>query len=321
MILVTGGTGFIGVNIAESLLNAGENVVLSAYGGRVFRPSFLEPAIASGRCVVTPLDASNPHDVIEAARIHAVTGVVHLVQSTGANSLAEEFRANLGGLLNVLEAARQLGVARVCMASSINVYDGLVGEAFGEEQPVPLGLDDAGFSGTITSFKKIEEIFAGYYAVRSGLEIVSLRFGHVWGPVNNGPGVMARIVRAAAAGDPGPWPAPDGAPDYALDGRDYVYVKDVAWAVQRLMTAPSLAHKAYNIGSGGIVTNDLVAAAVRKLIPEARLAFEPRARPRMLGLSYGMDIGRISSEFGYLPRSLDAAIADYIGWLRGGNPF
>lgn len=321
MILVTGGTGFIGVNIAQALLAAGEKVVLSAYGQRVFRPSFLEPAIADGRCVIAPLDAANPHDVLDVARTHAVTGVVHLVQSTGANSLAEEFRANLGGLANVLEAARQLGARRVCMASSINVYDGLPGEVFAEDAPVPLGLDDAGFSGTITSFKKMEEIFAGYYAARSGLEIISLRFGHVWGPVNNGAGVMARIIRAAAAGEPGPFPAPGGDVDYAVDGRDYVYVKDVAWAVQRVMLAPRLRHKAYNIGSGGIVTNAMVADAVRQTIPDARLAFDPRPRPERLILSFGMDIGRISAELGYRPRSLQDAVADYIGWLRAGNPF
>jgi UDP-glucose 4-epimerase len=321
MILVTGGTGFIGVNIAEALLAAGERVVLTAYGARVFRPSFLLPAIEDGRCFIEALDASNAHDVVEVVRKHDVTGVVHLVQSTGANSLAEEFRANLGSLLNVLEAARQFGVRRVCMASSINVYDGLEGKVFSEDATVPLGLGDAGFSGTITSFKKMEEVFAGYYAARSGLEIIAMRFGHVWGPVNNGPGVMARIVRAAAKGKPGPEPAPAGEIDHASDGRDYVYVKDVALAVQRLTLAERLRHNAYNIGSGAIVTNEMVAAAVRELIPEARLDFDPRPRPEKLILSYGMEIGRISSELGYSPRSLDDAVADYIGWLVAGNAF
>ncbi len=321
MILVTGGTGFIGVNIAEALLAAGQRVVLSAYGSRVFRPSFLEPAIGDGRCVIEALDASNAHDVLEVARRHAVTGVVHLVQSTGSNSLAEEFRANLTGLLNVLEAARQLGVPRVCMASSINVYDGLPGEVFGEDHPVLLGLDDAGFSGTITAFKKMEEVFAGYYAARSGLQIVALRFGHVWGPVNNGVGAMARIVRAAVAGEPSPLPAPGGEIDYAGDGRDYVYVKDVAWAVQRLALAPSLEHSAYNIGSGRITTNAMMAEAIGRLVPSARISFDRRPRPDRLILSYGMDIGRISSELGYRPSSLDEAVADYLSWLRAGNAF
>ena len=320
MILVTGGTGFIGVHAARALLDAGQHVVLSRYGARAFRPSFLEDAIADGRCHIETLDTSNPHDVSELARRRAITGLVHLVQSTGANSLAEEFRANLEGLLNVLEAARAQGVRRVCIASSINVYDGLPGAVFAEDAPVPLGRDDAGFSGTITTFKKMEEVWSGYYAARSGLEIVSLRFGHVWGPVNNGPGVMARIVRAVAAGQPGPEPAPAGDADHWDDGRDYVYVKDVAWAIQRIQLASRLSHTVYNIGSGGITTNRLMAEVVARVEPTAVLDFNPGPRRKPLILSYGMDIERIRSELGYRPRALDAAVADYLAWLRAGNP-
>ena len=321
MILIAGGTGFIGVHAAKALLDAGQRVVLSRYGERAFQPGFLDDAIADRRCVIEPLDTSNAHDVIDLARRHAITGVVHLVQSTGANSLAEEFRANLGGLLNVLEAARGQGVRRVCIASSINVYDGLPGVAFAEDAPVPLGRDDAGFSGTITTFKKMEEVFAGYYAARTGLQTVSLRFGHVWGPVNNGAGVMARIVRPVARGEAGPEAAPGGDADYWDDGRDYVYVKDVAWAIQRVLLAASLGHGAYNIGSGTITTNRRMAEAVCAAVPGAVLTFREGSRPQPQILCYGMDIGRIRDELGYQPRPLEEAVADYLAWLAAGNVF
>ncbi len=321
MILVAGGTGFIGVHAARALLGAGQRVVLSRYGARAFQPSFLDDAIADGRCIIEALDTSNAHDVSDLARRHAITGVVHLVQSTGPNSLAEEFRANLGGLLNVLEAARVQGVRRVCMASSINVYDGLAGDLFAEDAAVPLGRDDAGFSGTITTFKKMEEVFAGYYAARSGLQIVSLRFGHVWGPVNNGAGVMARIMRPIARAEPGPEPAPGGDADYWDDGRDYVYVKDVGWAIQRVLLAPTLRYDAYNIGSGTITTNRRMTEAVRAAVPGAALTFDEGRRPQPQILSYGMDIGRIRDELGYQPRPLEDAAADYLAWLKTGNAF
>ncbi len=132
---------------------------------------------------------------------------------------------------------------------------------------------------------------------------------------------MARIVRPIARGEPGPEPAPGGEADYWDDGRDYVYVKDVGRAIQRVLLADALRHDAYNIGSGTITTNRLMTEAVRVAVPEAVLTFNEGSRPQPQILSYGMDIGRIRDELGFQPRPLEEAVGDYLGWLRAGNAF
>ena len=317
MILVTGGTGFIGVNVARALLDAGERVVLTTFDARSFAPSFL--AHMEDRVFVEDLDVADAAAVLDVARAHRVDGIVHLVQSSGETTLAQEFHANALGLFNVLEAGRELGVRRACFASSVNVYSGLRGSGFSEDATVPLGLPDGDFPATITAFKKLEEVLAGYYEARSGMEVVALRIGFVWGPLCNWPNMPTRCVRAAVAGEAGPHPSPTGDADHADDGRDFVYVRDVARAIALVTGAPSLRHRVYNVGGGGVTTARMVADAIGAQIPTAELSLEDAGQPPPSRLRYAMDIARIDEELGFRPRPLEAAIADYIAWLGEGN--
>jgi UDP-glucose 4-epimerase len=124
MILITGGMGFIGLHTARKLLDAGETVVLSQYRARR-EPDFIKDEIGK-RVFVETLDVTSPHDVADVVRKHKVTGIIHLaVPGLAALSAAEDYRINMIGLINVLEAARLYDVRRVIMASSIGVYSGL----------------------------------------------------------------------------------------------------------------------------------------------------------------------------------------------------
>src|SRR6266498_1203286 len=132
MILITGGLGFIGLHTAGRFLDVGEQVVLTQY--RVRRePDFIKAAIGKHAFIET-LDVTSAHDVIEIVRRHKVTGIVHLaVPGLGALSAAEDYRVNVIGFLNILEAARLYDVRRVSLASSVAVYASLPEGPFREE--------------------------------------------------------------------------------------------------------------------------------------------------------------------------------------------
>src|SRR5262245_64242971 len=121
MILITGGLGFIGLHTAKRFLDAGEQVVLTQY--RIRRePDFIKGEIGK-RAFIETLDVTAGHDVTDVVRRHKVTGIVHLaVPGLGALSAAEDYRVNVMGFLNILEAARLCGVGRVRLASCIAVY-------------------------------------------------------------------------------------------------------------------------------------------------------------------------------------------------------
>jgi len=152
MILITGGLGFIGLHTAKRFLDAGEKVVLTHY--RVRRePDFIKAEI--GKSVfIEPLDVTSAHDAIDLARKHKVTGIVHLaVPGLNALSAADDYRVNVTGWLNILEAGRLCDARRISLASSIAVYAGLPAGPFREDMLLPVN------SGNATeTFKKALEI-------------------------------------------------------------------------------------------------------------------------------------------------------------------
>ena len=124
MILITGGLGFIGLHTARRFLDVGEQVVLTQFKVRR-EPDFIKAELGK-RAFIETLDVTSTHDVSEIVRKHKVTGIVHLaVPGLGALTAAEDYRVNVMGFLNILEAARLFDVKRVSLASSVAVYAGL----------------------------------------------------------------------------------------------------------------------------------------------------------------------------------------------------
>ena len=314
MILVTGGLGFIGAHTVRALIDAGESVVATRH--RTARiPSFLADEVGK-RLFVESLDVASPHATIEVARKHPISSVMHLVVTPlGALSPAEDYRLNMSGLINVLEAARIAGAKRVSIASSSAVYAGLPSGPFREEAGVRLHP-----AFPTEAFKKSFELLSLHYGDRTGLEVVALRIGNVYGPLYHSMGNLpSRIVHPAVKGLPGPLPRRDGKPDFAEDSSDFVYVKDCAAGVRAVHLAPKLNHQVYNIGSGTAVSGADFAAAVAAAVPGARLALAagrgPEYRP-----DAALDLGRVTQDTGYRPRfGVSEAIADYAAWLKAGN--
>jgi UDP-glucose 4-epimerase len=195
------------------------------------------------------------------------------------------------------------------------VYGGVTADPpYREDMPLPMTSGHV-----IQVFKKIGELLAGYLDGATGIEIINYRISP-WGPGGN-PGspftAVPQLVHAAARGT-----APDfsalHSPPRADDGLDMCYVKDCAKAMALLQLAPRLSHRTYNIASGTMLTNGEVAAAVRKLVPDARIEL-PEGRGAQ-SADFRLDIGRLREDTGYQPSyDTERATADYIAWLRDGH--
>jgi UDP-glucose 4-epimerase len=97
------------------------------------------------------------------------------------------------------------------------------------------------------------------------------------------------------------------------------YVKDCARAIALLQLAPRLSHRTYNIASGAVLANGDVAAALRQLVPDARVEL-PEGRAPGSGPELCLDITRLRQDTGYQPAyDTDRAVADYLTWLRAGH--
>src|SRR5689334_19603191 len=171
-ILITGGAGFIGSHLVRALLGRGDNVRVldNFFSGRRSNLDGLEVELIEG-------DITNAEDVVRA--ITGMTHVLHLAAVPSVpRSIADPLNSdavNVVGTLNVLVAARDLGIQRVVLASSSSVY----GEAFAgaKREDLPLyPLSPYGVS------KLAAEKYSVAFHTVYGLETVALRYFNVFGP-------------------------------------------------------------------------------------------------------------------------------------------
>jgi UDP-glucose 4-epimerase len=302
--------GFIGLHVARSLLEAGEDVVLTRF--RSWRlPEFLEPELG-GRLRVEDVDLDSGWLLLDVIRRHGVTGIVHLATPPLGPGPAYEYGTAVQGLLNVLEAARQLGVHRVTVASSVNVYSGAGPGPWREEMPLPVESDSH-----TSAAKKAVEVLGLHFAHRTGLDVRLLRLAAIYGPMYHSmANLPSHLCHAAVSGT-----APDlsgvrvGTP-YAEDASDLCYVRDCAEGIRLVQLAVGLRRRVYNLGGGGAVTNGAVAEAVRTAVPGAEVELPSHQVEPVAARPY-MDISHIQEETGYAPsHDIFRGVADYVEWLR-----
>ena len=313
MILVTGGLGFIGSHTTRALLDLGESGVLVQR-----REAGLPAGLDGDRVAVEQADITDLAALLDIGARHKITGIVHLAGSMpwppAVDQPIEASRNALGGLFNILRAAEDWGVRRVGIASTIGVYGGVSAEGpLAEDLPLPM----ASFH-VIPTFKKIGELLADYLAGTTGLDIVNLRIGAIWGPGGRAASpffAAPQLVHAAARGTALDL-APLRPPVYAEDSTDLCYAKDCGRAIALLQLADQLNHRTYNVASGRVTSNAEVIAAIKKVVPDARVELPTGGTaPR----SY-LDIARIQQDTGYRPEyDAERAVLDYITWLRAGN--
>jgi UDP-glucose 4-epimerase len=114
--------------------------------------------------------------------------------------------------------------------------------------------------------------------------------------------------------------SPLHSPAYADDGSDLCYVKDCGRAIALLQLSEQLSYRTYNVAAGRATSYAEIAAAIRKVIPDAQIQLAAGRDPNGPGHDPYLDITRIHQDTGYQPAyDAERAVADYTGWLRAGN--
>ncbi len=307
MILITGGLGMIGLHTARHLIDMGEDVVLTQY--RVARvPDFIRDELGK-RAHIEQLDVTDAEMLLDIGRRYKITSIAHLAApALGALDPAGDYRMNTQSLINVLEAAQAWGVKRVGLASSIAVYAGERQGPFREDQPLRM------YGGNhVEAYKKMFEILGAHYAQRTGLNVVSLRIGGIYGPLDHNLfNVVTSFLHMALGRETPNWP---GAL-FAEDANDLCYVRDCARGIALLQTAESLNHVTYNLASGVASSVGQVSALIEARFPGAKLPVTPGYGPNHRHNAF-MTIDRIREDTGYQPQfTLEQSVDDFVDWLE-----
>jgi len=306
--------GFIGLHTARRFLDEGQDVVITVFRTRR-EPDFIKDELGK-RVKVEAVDITAHHDVIEAVRKHNVNHIVHLaVPGLAALTPAEDYRTNMVGWINILEAGRLAGVQRVTLASSVAVYAGLPRGPFKEDALLPIPS-----TNPTETWKKAMEITGLHYGSNAGMEVVSARLSGIFGPLYHTlASFVSRIAHAAAKNQEPSFANARGGVPFEEDSGDLCYVKDCAAGLVQLQLAPSLPKRIYNIGGGVAVKNREVIEAAQKVNPNLRVSIQPGAGSRNKPDGY-FDLTQSAADFGYKPEyPIERAVADYIGWLKS-NP-
>jgi UDP-glucose 4-epimerase len=311
MILVTGGSGFIGSHTVRALADLGEECVVIA------RRSSEVPATFAGLPVVAEQADVGDLDALRAVGdLHKVTGIVHLAGYPAPRGTVGGIQASEGqlrGLLNIARVASEWNVRRIGLASTIGVYAGAQYDGpFTEDMPLLLTAPHP-----IPRSKKIAELLGEQLAQATGIEIVNLRISGTWGPAGHEDPFFAAPALIHAAANRSPLDISGLlVPPHLGDGLDLCYVKDTGRAIALLQIADHLNHRTYNVASGRLTSNADIIDAIRTLEPGLDLDLPEGDN----GPGIVLDITRLHDDTGYQPEYDTArAAADYIAWLQAGN--
>lgn len=248
-VVVTGGAGFIGSHVVDTLLARGHfPIVIDDFssGSRKNLPSEV------------PVFAVDIRDREKLSSIFAETrpeGLVHLAaQMSVSRSMREpafDAEVNVIGLLNVFDIAAHYEIQRIVFASSGGALYGDVNDPVAEEAP-KRPISAYGIS------KWVGEQYLEFYARERGIKGVALRFSNVYGPRQNPhgeAGVIAIFCQRMLSGETTTIHG-DG-----HDIRDYVYGPDVALANVLALEKPlKNSFTAINISTGtGTDVNEISA--------------------------------------------------------------
>lgn len=300
-ILVTGGAGFIGSNIAEELVKLGHDVVVldNFFMGR---EENLKSVIKSVTLVKGDIrdeklvsKASSNCDVIfnEAA---ASSSPMFFKDLRGAVSV------NVDGFINVLNAARD-NSARLIYASTSSIYG---------NNPPPLKEDMNVYPVNFySSTKLINEHFASLFSKEYGIESVGLRYMSVYGPHEESKGMFANLVSQflwAMQKDEQPVIYGDGS-----QTRDFTYVKDIVRANILAMKSMHGSGDVFNAGSGVATSlNELVGILNKILGKKIKPKYVPNSVKNYISTQEA-DVSKIKKALGFETSfSLEEGIKDMI---------
>jgi UDP-glucose 4-epimerase len=309
-IMVTGGAGFIGSHLVDTLLQRGHDVaVLDDFS--TGREGNLDAALGGG-AIVFRADVREATEVADAVSAFAPEVIFHLAaQINVRRSVSDpglDARTNIAGTINVLEAARgaDAGVINVSTGGAIYGNTDIVPTS---ESVEPLPAAQYGQS------KYCAERYVGLYGRLYGVRAATARFANVYGPRQDPLGEAGVIAIFCGRLEDRERPLVYGT---GRQTRDYIYVADAVAGLLALLDHTE-ARGEYNIGTGH---ESSVLDIIEALGPHAEDDFSPQFADERAGEIERscLDVSRAREALGWSSQvDLAEGLKHTMAWARANH--
>ncbi len=316
-VLITGVAGFIGAELAQTMLSQGHKVVgidnfndyydVSLKKARVERINQHDNSLQFQLQTMDIVDRSSMKDLFEQ---NAFDVVVHLAAQAGVRYSIENpesyIDSNLVGFGNILEGCRHAKLPHLVYASSSSVYGANKNFPFAENDRVdnPVSL----YAAT----KKANELMAHSYSNLYGMRCTGLRFFTVYGPWGRPDMAPFRFASRMLKGE--------AIPVYNNGDmiRDFTYIDDICEGVRLVAESKAVEgdYSVLNIGRGQPVPlMEFIESLSKHLGVEAKLDMMPMQDgdvPRTMA-----DTSELQKRFGYSPTvSMNEGVKRFAEWYK-----
>ena len=310
-ILVTGGAGFIGSHLCETLVHGGREVacldVFDSFYSKKVKLRNIDAMKETPNFHLYEGDIRDPAVLEDLFGHHAVETVVHLAARAGVRPSLEMPRlytdVNLTGTATLLEHARRFKAQRFIFGSSSSVY--------GDSARIPLSETERADEpvSPYAATKRGGELLAYSYHHLYGMDIACLRFFTVYGPRQRPEMAIHKFTRLIDEGEAVPVFG-DGA-----SARDYTYVDDiVAGIVGAVEKARGFG--IYNLGRSEVVSlKELIGHIESALGKKASVVFQAAQMGDVQQTC--ADLTRARQALGYQPKiGIAEGIRRFVEWYR-----
>ena len=308
--LVTGGAGFIGSHLVDSLLADGWAVTTFDNFDPFYDRGIKERNIAAHRrhahFTLAEGDLRRPEDVWSLSGDYDV--IVHLAARAGVRPSIEDpvgyQDVNVTGTQTLLELARQRGVKQFVFASSSSVYGVNPNVPWSEEDHVLQPISP--YASTKVSGELLGHVYSHLYDMR----FIALRFFTVYGPRQRPDLAIHKFARRIMAGQPLPVFG-DGS-----TRRDYTFITDIVRGVRAAMEYAGSGYEVINLGNNQTVTlSEMIAGLEEALGVRATLERLPE-QPGDVPQTWA-SVAKASRLLGYAPTTTYRdGVGAFVNWLR-----
>ena len=307
-VLITGGAGFIGSHLADSLLNDGYRVTVLDNLDPYYPVELKRINVATN--ISHPDYTFIEGDILDRELLDSIQdldAIVHLAARAGVRPSIKDpvayMETNVKGTQNLLELARTKEVKQFVFASSSSVY--------GINPHVPWKESDYVLKpiSPYAASKVSGELIGHTYSHLYGIRFVALRFFTVFGPRQRPDLAINKFARFILKGQPIPVFG-DGS-----TRRDYTYVQDIVSGIRAALNYQDSMYEVINLGAGRTISLAEMIQSIEEVIGEKAIIDRQPEQPGDVPLTYA-DISKAKELLGYEPNTtFKQGLENFKEWL------